>query len=264
MGGHRKIRAPSRSELVLVDRRVAGRGQGIRLPHQFLDDPNVGACPERPGRIGAPAMDTVIAGVNHGAMPVWPAVLLAGVIGLTSTGCGGDDSTSVGTDAHDSPSASSSSPDARFVSETYGYSVESVDWYGLQANERWDGTGSPSFTDPVVDRLASERGDHTAFVYAAPTTLPLDEWTRQARARGRNVRQCPTTLDATNNTVIGGEPAILDQTHCPPGPKGAYVLVAYAIHGGRGYVFFTFDTRTPERSTRRGFTAFLRKVAFRS
>jgi hypothetical protein len=150
--------------------------------------------------------------------------------------------------------------EAGFVSHTYGYSVHSPAWLGVEATQAWDGTGSPSFSDPVVDHLTSS-DYNDAFVDAAPTPLSLTEFARRQRSVGKDVRQCPDKLEATRQIRISGEKALLDETHCPY-PNGAFVLSAYTIHQGKGYVFFTFDANAPEAEMRHWFDALLQVVAF--
>jgi hypothetical protein len=190
------------------------------------------------------------------------AVTVAACHAGGSEGGKGPQSASTTTDGSPTTAVSSTgSTGTGFVSDTYAYSVSSPAWFGVQANARWDGAGAPSFTDPTVDRLASKSDDRTAFVYATPTRLSLEEFARQARATGKEVRQCPTRLDATKTTTIDGERAIVDETHCPY-PAGAFVLTAYAIHDRTAYVFFTFAAKPSEMSMRRQFAAFLQDVSF--
>jgi len=197
-----------------------------------------------------------------------PWALLVVALAICS-GCGGssDDSSPAqvsGTSAS-SPDSATTPPesalaDTGFVSHTYGYSVDSAAWLGVEATEAWDGSGSPSFSDPVVDHLSST-DYNDAFVDATPTTLSLTQFARRQRAAGKDIRQCPAKLEATHSITISGEKAILDETHCPY-PNGAFVLSAYTIHQAMGYVFFTFDANTPEADMRHWFSALLKDVAF--
>jgi hypothetical protein len=82
------------------------------------------------------------------------AVLLAPLGVLVA--CGGDDPSSSPRSPSQTVSTSApATPSSRdlFTSTTYGYTITSRAWSGLQANQAWDGTGSPGSADPTVDRL---------------------------------------------------------------------------------------------------------------
>ena len=147
-----------------------------------------------------------------------------------------------------------------FVSSHYGYSITSTDWKGAQATTAWDGTGAPGDTDPSVDTLVNAEGQ-IAWAYGEPTTDTLQKFTATSRKVDATVHPCPVKPETTDAITVGSEPAILDDEHC----HGAYVIVAYVVHSGHGYFFFTFspakdaDTDTV---TRGWFTSLLKDVSF--
>ncbi len=150
-----------------------------------------------------------------------------------------------------------------FASSHYGYSITSSDWKGAQATTAWDGTGSPGDTDPSVDTLVSAKGQ-IAWAYGEPTTDTLQKFTASSRKVDATVHPCPVKPETTDAISVGSERAILDDEHCPPG-NGAYVILAYVVHSGHGYVFFTFSTPPDTDSfTRRWFTSLLKDVSFPS
>ena len=157
-----------------------------------------------------------------------------------------------------SPTASSQEA---FVSSHYGYSITSTDWKGTQANIAWDGTGAPGDTDPSVDTLVGAKGQ-IAWAYGEPTTDTLEKFTATLRKVDATVHPCPVKPETTDTISVGGERAILDDEHCPPG-NGAYVILAYVVHSGHGYVFFTFST-LGDTFTRHWFTSLLKDVSFPS
>ena len=159
-----------------------------------------------------------------------------------------------------SPTASSQEA---FVSSHYGYSITSTDWKGTQATTAWDGTGAPGDTDPSVDTLVGPKGQ-LAWAFGEPTTASLQKFTAASRKVDATVHPCPVKPETTDTISVGGERAILDDEHCPPG-NGAYVILAYVVHSGHGYVFFTFSTPPDtETFTRRWFTSLLKDVSFPS
>ncbi len=149
-----------------------------------------------------------------------------------------------------------------FASSHYRYSITSTDWKGAQATTAWDGTGAPGDTDPSVDTLFSAKGQ-TAYAYGEPTTDTLQKFTATSRKVDATVHPCPVKPETTDAISVGSERAILDDEHC----HGAYVILAYVVHSGHGYVFFTFspagdaDTDT---FTRGWFTSLLKDVSFPS
>ena len=150
-----------------------------------------------------------------------------------------------------------------FVSSHYGYSITSTDWKGTQADTAWDGTGAPGDTDPSVDTLVGPKGQ-IAWAFGEPTTDTLQKFTATLRKVDATVHPCPVKPETTDAISVGGERAILDDEHCPPG-NGAYVIMAYVVHSGHGYVFFTFSTPPPtDTFTRRWFTSLLKDVSFPS
>jgi hypothetical protein len=76
------------------------------------------------------------------------------------------------------------------------------------------------------------------------------------------VHPCRVQPANTASITVGGEPAILDQEHCAP-TGGPFVITAYVIHGGRGYVFFTYSIPTgSEPFTRSWFKSLLSSISF--
>jgi hypothetical protein len=97
--------------------------------------------------------------------------------------------------------------------------------------------------------------------YGEETTGTLQKFTATSRKVDATVHPCPVKPETTDAITVGGEPAILDDEHC----HGAYAILAYVVHSGDGYVFFTFspakdaDTDTV---TRGWFTSLLKDVSF--
>jgi hypothetical protein len=153
-------------------------------------------------------------------------------------------------------------PPARqqFVSKLYHYALKPPDWIGTSAQTAWDGTGSPGDGDPTVDYLVGP-DSHRAFAYGEPTKATLKEFVATSRAASAALRQCPVKPEKTGTTTIGDEPAVLDQTHCPPG-NGVFALTAYVIHAGRADVFFTYDQPGKEAAMRAWFGSLLKTVSF--
>ena len=62
-------------------------------------------------------------------------------------------------------------------------------------------------------------------------------------------------------TTISGEPAILDEIHCPD-PAGVFALSSTVIHAGMVYAFFTFDQPGKEAEMRIWFASLLQTISF--
>jgi hypothetical protein len=199
-----------------------------------------------------------------------PALLLASLGVLAA--CGGGNSTSrpsSETTATASPTTSAAAttpattaPPAGkpFVSKLYHYALKPPDWIGTSAQTAWDGAGSPGDGDPTVDYLIGPDSER-AFAYGEPTKATLKKFVGASRAANAAVRQCPVKPEKTGPKTIAGEPAILDETHCPAG-KGVFALTAYVIHAARVYVFFTYDQPGNEAAMRVWFGSLLRSVSF--
>jgi hypothetical protein len=189
--------------------------------------------------------------------------LLLASLGVLAA-CGGDDSPSKATAGSSSvstsaPTTPTSSSDQLFVSTTYGYTITSPDWSGLQASQSWDGTGSPGSADPTVDRLYA--GDNqNVYAYGGPASASLDEFVSKSRSTAATLRGCAAKPEASSAITISDEPAVVDETHC----NGVFALSAYVVHAGRAYVFFTFDRPGHEATMRAWFGSLMRHVSFDS
>ena len=60
----------------------------------------------------------------------------------------------------------------------------------------------------------------------------LGKFAAASRAVNAKAHPCPEKPEMTGPTTIGGEPAILDGMHCPPG-TGVFALTAFVVHAGR-------------------------------
>ena len=145
-------------------------------------------------------------------------------------------------------------PSEPFVSDLYGYSVDS--WTGESAKTAWDGTGSPGDGDPTVDSLSGPKSQR-AFGFAGPTKATLKRIVAKARRTNAQLRGCPSKPEKTESTTIDGEPAIIDELHC-----GVFALSATAIHDGHVYVFFTYDQPGKEAAMRAWFRSLVKDVSF--
>jgi hypothetical protein len=188
------------------------------------------------------------------------AAFLASVGLLTA--CGGGPTATTGTATPALITTASPTPAANpFVSSHYGYSVTSSDWTGTNAKGAWDGTGAPGDTSPSVDTLAGPQGER-AWAFGERTRAGLQAFV--ASLRRVNVRLHPCAIEPASSAsiTVGGEPAILDQEHCAP-HGGPFVITAYVIHAGHGYVFFTYSISPgSEHFTRSWFIPFLGHISF--
>ena len=150
-----------------------------------------------------------------------------------------------------------------FRSDLYGYVVRSPTWTGTSASTAWDGVGSPGNDEPVVDLLTGA-SPQQAFVFGVPTTATLDEFaaTNHAANAAEPDHPCPVTPEAAAPTSIGGEPAILDEMHCPPDGSGVFVLTAFVVHDGRASVFVTYARSGSEAAMRTWFGSLLETISF--
>jgi hypothetical protein len=195
------------------------------------------------------------------------ALLIVGVL----TACGGSDPSSVPssvtaatggptTPAGGTTPATTAPPAGPFISTIYGYAVRSPDWTGTMATTAWDGTSALGDGDPEVDLLVGPDGQRV-FAYGGPTKAGLRKFTAVSRAANAKAHPCPKKPEKTGSTTIGGEPAILDEMHCPPG-TGVFALTAFVIHAGHVYVFGTYEQPGHEAVMRAWFDSFLRDVSF--
>ena len=163
-------------------------------------------------------------------------------------------------DHYISSSCSSTATTAQqhFVSDLYGYSVDS--WIGTSAQTAWDGTGSPGDGDPTVDSLSGPESQQ-AYGFGEPTKDKLKKYVAKFRVTDSNVHPCPVKPEARTRTTIAGEPAIVDEEHCPAG-GGPFVLQAFTTHAGHVYVFFTYDQPGKEAEMREWFRSLVKDVSF--
>jgi hypothetical protein len=186
-----------------------------------------------------------------------PALFTA-VVGVLAA-CGGSDSTG-STTTSKAASPATSTVKQSFVSDLYGYSVDS--WTGTAAQTAWDGTGSPGDGDPTVDSLSGQELQR-AFGFAETTKDTLKKFVAKFRVTDSKVHPCPVEPEASTRTTISGEPAIVFEEHCPAG-SGPFVLQAFATHAGQVYVFFTYDQPGEEAEMRKWFGSLLQAVSFDS
>src|ERR1700752_527720 len=189
--------------------------------------------------------------------------LLPAAAGLVA-GCGGSQASgSTSASAAPSPAATaetttSSTAGESFVSDLYGYSVDS--WTGTSAQTEWDGTGSPGDGDPTVDSLSGPELQR-AFGFAEPTNDALKKFVAKFRVADSKVHPCPAKAQARSRTTIAGETALVFEEHCPAG-SGPFVLQAFTTHAGQVYVFFTYDQPGKEAEMREWFGSLLQAVSF--
>jgi len=189
--------------------------------------------------------------------------LLIGLLTLTAVGvlaaCGGNtDATGSTTQSSAATSATTTTVQQSFVSDLYGYSVDS--WTGTSAQTAWDGTGSPGDGDSTVDSLSGPELQR-AFGFAEATKDTLKEFVTKFRVTDSKVHPCAVKPEASRRTTIAGEPAIVFEEHCPAG-SGPFVLQAFTIHAGQVYVFFTYDQPGKEAEMREWFGSLLQGVSF--
>jgi hypothetical protein len=187
------------------------------------------------------------------------------VIALAAVGllpaCGRDKATdSITTTAAAAPPTTPTSGGQSFVSDLYGYSVDS--WSGLSAKKAWDGTGSPGNGDPRVDTLTGPESQ-LAFGYAAPTEATLKRFVARFRVTDSKVHPCPVEPETSRRTTISGEPAIVHEKYCPAA-GGPFVLQAFTKHAGQMHVFFTYAAAGNEPAMREWFDSLLQSVSFDS
>jgi hypothetical protein len=178
------------------------------------------------------------------------------VAGLVA--CGGDDKTSSTTTASAAAPPATTTTRKPFVSDMYGYSVDS--WTGRSAKKAWDGTGSPGDGDPTVDTLSGPEMQE-AYGFGERTKDTLAKFVAKFRVADSKVHPCPVEPEASKRTTIAGEPAIVAEEHCP-GAGGPFVLQAFTTHGGRVYVFFTYYASGNEAEMRKWFASLLQGVSF--
>jgi hypothetical protein len=181
--------------------------------------------------------------------------------------CGSSSSTSepssvMGTTVVPTTSATTTvAPNAPYRSAFYGYVVTSLDWKGNSATIAWDGTGGPGNDEPVVDLLYGPDLQQ-AFAFGVPTTATLDEYVAAQRAVKEPDHPCPEGPEATASITIGGEPAVLDEMHCPPDGSGVFVLAAFVVHDGRANNFVTYARSGKESEMRAWFGSLLQTISF--
>jgi hypothetical protein len=181
--------------------------------------------------------------------------------------CGSSSSTSepssvMGTTVVPTTSATTTvAPSGPYRSAFYGYVVTSLDWKGNSATIAWDGTGGPGNDEPVVDLLYGPDLQQ-AFAFGVPTTATLDEYVAAQRAVKEPDHPCPEGPEATASITIGGEPAVLDEMHCPPDGSGVFVLAAFVVHDGRANNFVTYARSGKESEMRAWFGSLLQTISF--
>jgi hypothetical protein len=173
--------------------------------------------------------------------------------------CGGGSSSSSPSSVTTETAAATTAPPVqkRFESKLYHYAVKPPDWIGTSAQTPWDGTGSPGDGDPTVDYLIGP-DSHRVFAFGEPTKTTLKKFVAASRKANAALRQCRVKPEKTGTTTIGGEPAILDETHC----NGVFALNASVIHAGRVVVFFTYDQPGKEAAMRVWFRSLFKFVSF--
>ena len=119
--------------------------------------------------------------------PKWaPVALVIALLALFTAAvgvlaaCGGNDAIGSTTTSSAAPPPTTTTTQQSFVSDLYGYSVDS--WTGTSAQTAWDGTGSPGDGDPTVDTLSGPELQR-AFAYAGPTNDTAKEFVAKGRER---------------------------------------------------------------------------------
>jgi hypothetical protein len=182
-----------------------------------------------------------------------------------AAGCGGSGSSN---ESNGSPPSSqptptatgSSTAQAPFVSQRYRYTINATDWTGSEGQAAWDGISSPGDGDPTVDAVYGPRL-RRVWVVSAPTSSTLNASVAALRKANAKTHQCPRTPEQTRTRRIDGQPAVVDSMHCPP-TGGVFALNAFVQHGGRIYLFFTYDQPGRELSMQRWFSDLLDSVSF--
>ena len=172
--------------------------------------------------------------------------------------CGGNDVTGSTETSAAAPPTTTEKAEQSFVSDLYGYTVDS--WTGMPAQEAWDGTGSPGDGDPTVDSLSGPELQR-AFGFAEPTKATLKKFVARFRVADSKVHPCPIKPEASRRTTIAGEPAMVFEEHCPAS-DGPFVLQAVTTHDGQVYIFFTYDQPGKEGEMREWFGSLLQAVSF--
>jgi hypothetical protein len=191
------------------------------------------------------------------ALSIALVAFVSGAVGVLAA-CGQDEATrSTTTSPTAAPPKTAATSKQSFVSDLYGYSVDS--WTGKPAKKAWDGTGSPGDGDPTVDSLTGPNSEW-AFGFARPTKDSLKKFVAKFQVADSKVHPCPTKPEASRRTTISGEPAIVHEEHCP-GAGGPFVLQAFTTHAGHVYVFFTYGPSGNEAAMRDGFGSLLQGVS---
>ena len=152
-------------------------------------------------------------------------------------------------------------PNGPYRSALYGYFLTSLDWKGNSATIAWDGTGGPGNDEPDVDLLFGP-DPQQAFAFGVPTTATLDEYVAAQRAVKEPDHPCPESPEATASITIAGEPAVLDEMHCPSDGSGVFVLAAFVVHDGRANNFVTYARSGKESEMRAWFGSLLQTISF--
>ena len=166
-------------------------------------------------------------------VPLFIALLALFIVAVGApTACGGNDATgSTATSSAAAPPATTTTTQQSFVSDLYGYSVDSCT--ETPAQTAWDGSGSPGDGDPTVDSLSGPELQR-AFGFAEATEDTLKEFVARFRVTDSKVHPCPVKPEASTRTTISGEPAIVFEEHCPAG-SGPFVLQASRLTPGRDW-----------------------------
>ena len=191
------------------------------------------------------------------ALAIALMTLFTAAVGVLAA-CGGNEATDSTSTSSAAVPPTTTTAQQSFVSDLYGYSVDS--WTGTSAQTAWDGTGSPGDGDPTVDSLSGPELQR-AFGFAEPTKDTLKKFVAKFRVADSKVHPCPVKPEASTRTTIAGEPAILFEEHCPAG-GGPFVLQALTTPAGQVYVFFTYDQPGKEAEMRDWFGSLLQAVSF--
>ena len=184
--------------------------------------------------------------------------LFTAAVGVLAA-CGGNDATGpTTTSSAAAPPTTTTTAQQAFVSDLYGYSIDS--WTGTSAQTAWDGSGSPGDGDTTVDSLSGPELQR-AFGFSEPTKDTLKKFVAKFRVADSKVHPCPVKPEASTRTTIAGEPAVVFEEHCPAG-GGPFVLQALTTHAGQVYVFFTYDQPGKEAEMRDWFGSLLQAVSF--
>ena len=177
--------------------------------------------------------------------------LFTAVVGVLAA-CGGSDSTG-STTTSKAASPATSTVKQSFVSDLYGYSVDS--WTGTAAQTAWDGTGSPGDGDPTVDSLSGPELQR-AFGFAETTSDTLKKFVAKCRKTNSKLPVSVRAGETRTHTIAESRQSSTSPLRC------GFALQASTTHDGEVYVFFTYDQPGKEAEMRDWFRCARKAVSF--